>query len=73
MGNLIFINFFLDLCQNFKKNVELPFKKVTKNDHFLGKKKMKMMLPMGEKHVFFPDFRQNFKVENQNSDFLRFF
>ena len=46
---------------------------MTKNDHFLREKKMKMLLPMGKKQVFFGDFRQNFKVENQNSDIFRFF
>ena len=73
MGNLIFINFFLDLCQNFKKNVELPFKKVTKNDHFLGKKKMKMMLPMGENMFFFPIFDKISRSKIKIRTFCDFF
>ena len=53
--------------------MKLPLKKVTKKLHFLQKNKMKILLPMGKNHVFFLDFRQNLKVKNQKSDFLRFF
>ena len=50
-----------------KKNVEIPFKKVTKNDHFLRKKKDENDATYGGKTCFF--FRFSTKFQGRKSKF----
>ena len=61
MDNRFFVFFWHNPCPNLKKKVRLPLKKVTKKVHFLQKNNMKILLPMGKKHVFFCQFSTKFQ------------